>query len=183
MPSSNKRPISVTPCGTRRGGENFGSGCAGSGAQSLRASRHLHKSRPQRQRRMSGEVGDRQHLVAQRRHQQQIDFATTRAPSPPRPCAAAGPPARNPPRREIAPGGRDSATRRAPAPSAVFIPPLERQFFECRRRLRRKESAAANRTASREAKPRPASCPASSTVSSAARSTSVAGLSFIHFGK
>ena len=38
VPSSNSRPISVTPCGTRRGGENFGSGCAGSGAQSLRAS-------------------------------------------------------------------------------------------------------------------------------------------------
>ena len=38
VPSSNSRPSSVTPCGTRRGGENFGSGCAGSGAQSLRAS-------------------------------------------------------------------------------------------------------------------------------------------------
>src|SRR5271163_4042434 len=38
VPSSNSRPISVTPCGTRRGGENFGSGFAGSGAQSLRAS-------------------------------------------------------------------------------------------------------------------------------------------------
>src|SRR5258706_15705822 len=38
VPSSNKRPIRVTPCGTRRGGENFGSGLAGSGAQSLRAS-------------------------------------------------------------------------------------------------------------------------------------------------
>src|ERR1039457_6853844 len=38
VPSSNSRPISVTPCGTRRGGENFGSGALGSGAQSLRAS-------------------------------------------------------------------------------------------------------------------------------------------------
>ena len=38
VPSSNNRPMSVTPCGTRRGGENLGNGCAGSGAQSLRAS-------------------------------------------------------------------------------------------------------------------------------------------------
>jgi len=38
LPSSNSCPISVTPCGTRRGGENFGKGCCGSGAQSLRAS-------------------------------------------------------------------------------------------------------------------------------------------------
>jgi hypothetical protein len=30
--------MKVTLCGTRRGGENPGSGCAGSGAQSLRAS-------------------------------------------------------------------------------------------------------------------------------------------------
>jgi hypothetical protein len=30
--------MSVTPCGTRRGGENLGKGWAGSGAQSLRAS-------------------------------------------------------------------------------------------------------------------------------------------------
>ena len=37
-PSSNSRPRSVMPCGTRRGGVNFGSGFAGSGAQSLRAS-------------------------------------------------------------------------------------------------------------------------------------------------
>ena len=37
-PSSNNRPRIVMPCGTRRGGLNFGSGCAGSGAQSLRAS-------------------------------------------------------------------------------------------------------------------------------------------------
>ena len=36
MPSSNSLPINVTPCGTRRGGENFGAGFAGSGAQSLR---------------------------------------------------------------------------------------------------------------------------------------------------
>ena len=33
-----QRPSSVMPCGTRRGGLNFGSGFAGSGAQSLRAS-------------------------------------------------------------------------------------------------------------------------------------------------
>ena len=38
VPSSNNRPISVTPCGTRLGGENFGSGLLGSGAQSVRAS-------------------------------------------------------------------------------------------------------------------------------------------------
>src|ERR1700742_3480344 len=38
VPSSNNDPISVTPCGTRLGGENFGSGFFGSGAQSLRAS-------------------------------------------------------------------------------------------------------------------------------------------------
>src|SRR6266496_6333504 len=38
FPSSNSCPISVAPCGTRRGGENFCSGCCASGAQSLRAS-------------------------------------------------------------------------------------------------------------------------------------------------
>src|SRR5580704_17197865 len=38
VPSSNNRPISVTPWGTRRGGEKVGRGCSGSGAQSLRAS-------------------------------------------------------------------------------------------------------------------------------------------------
>lgn len=38
VPSSNSLPISVTPCGTLLGGENFGSGAFGSGAQSLRAS-------------------------------------------------------------------------------------------------------------------------------------------------
>src|SRR5579864_6932769 len=37
VPSSNSLPISVTPCGTRRGGEKVGSGWLGSGAQSLRA--------------------------------------------------------------------------------------------------------------------------------------------------
>src|SRR4051812_44756623 len=37
-PSSKRRPRSVMPCGTRRGGSNFGRGFAGSGAQSLRAS-------------------------------------------------------------------------------------------------------------------------------------------------
>src|SRR5262249_6122398 len=38
VPSSKRRPISETPCGTRRGVENFGIGFFGSGAQSLRAS-------------------------------------------------------------------------------------------------------------------------------------------------
>jgi len=38
LPSSKSLPIRVTPCGTRRGGENFGNGLLGSGAQSLRAS-------------------------------------------------------------------------------------------------------------------------------------------------
>src|SRR5471030_115389 len=37
VPSSNSLPINVTPCGTRRGGLNVGSGLLGSGAQSLRA--------------------------------------------------------------------------------------------------------------------------------------------------
>src|SRR6476659_7817924 len=37
-PSSNNRPTSVIPWGTRRGGSNLGSGLEGSGAQSLRAS-------------------------------------------------------------------------------------------------------------------------------------------------
>src|SRR5262245_53789009 len=37
VPSSNKRPIRVTPCGTRRGVVNVGRGLFGSGAQSLRA--------------------------------------------------------------------------------------------------------------------------------------------------
>ena len=36
VPSSNNRPSNVTPCGTRRGVENFGKGFFGSGAQSLR---------------------------------------------------------------------------------------------------------------------------------------------------
>ena len=36
-PSSKSRPMSVIPWGTRRLGSNLGSGCAGSGAQSLRA--------------------------------------------------------------------------------------------------------------------------------------------------
>ena len=71
-PHRSSRPISVTPCGTRRGGENFGSGCFGSGAQSLRASRHFNETRAQSQRGMPGVVGDHQHLIAQRRHQQQI---------------------------------------------------------------------------------------------------------------
>src|SRR5216684_4397437 len=38
MPSSKRRPIKVMPWGTRRGGENFGRGSFGSGAQSERAS-------------------------------------------------------------------------------------------------------------------------------------------------
>src|SRR5215467_11227684 len=37
VPSSKSLPIRVTPCGTRRGGENVGTGWSGSGAQSLRA--------------------------------------------------------------------------------------------------------------------------------------------------
>src|SRR2546429_6425789 len=44
-PSSNSRPMIVIPCGTRRGGLNFGSGLAGSGAQSLdRKSTRLNSS-------------------------------------------------------------------------------------------------------------------------------------------
>ena len=73
-PSSNSRPTSVMPCGTRRGGLNVGSGCAGSGAQSLARFRHLDESGAQRQRRMAGEVGDGQLLVAQRRHEQHVDL-------------------------------------------------------------------------------------------------------------
>src|SRR2546425_5468905 len=38
VPSSNRGPIRVMPWGTRRGGENFGRGFLGSGAQSERAS-------------------------------------------------------------------------------------------------------------------------------------------------
>src|SRR5438445_755937 len=38
VPSSKRRPSRVTPWGTRRGGENFGNGFCGSGAQSERAS-------------------------------------------------------------------------------------------------------------------------------------------------
>ena len=51
----------------------------------------------------------------------------------------------------------------------------ERQLLERRGRLRRTARVERARTASREARRRPASCRASSTVSSAARSTSVAG--------
>src|SRR5262249_43048005 len=43
VPSSNRRPMSVMPWGTRRGGENRGRGCSGSGAQSLRACSTLTK--------------------------------------------------------------------------------------------------------------------------------------------
>src|SRR6267378_3156273 len=38
VPSAKRRPIRVMPWGTRRGGENFGSGFFGSGDQSERAS-------------------------------------------------------------------------------------------------------------------------------------------------
>src|SRR5204862_388184 len=41
VPSSKRRPMSVMPCGTRRGGLNFGSGFLGSGGQWLRASETL----------------------------------------------------------------------------------------------------------------------------------------------
>jgi hypothetical protein len=45
---------------------------AGSGAQSLRACATCTEAGAQGQRRVAGEVRDRQHLVAQRRHQQQV---------------------------------------------------------------------------------------------------------------
>ena len=65
VPSSKSRPISVGPCGTRRGGENVGSGCAGSGAQSLRALSTSMKPVRSVSEGWPGEVGDGEHLVAQ----------------------------------------------------------------------------------------------------------------------
>ena len=124
VPSSKSRPISVTPCGTRRGGSNFGSGFVRVGRPVAARLRHLHESRAQRERRMAREVGDGQHLVAQRRHEQQIHLAEDTPPSPARPAGAAGRPARSPPRRGSAPRGTGSATRRAPAPSAGHALPL-----------------------------------------------------------
>ena len=95
VPSSNKRPSSVTPCGTRRGGENFGSGLRRIGRPVAARFRDVDEAGAQRQRRMSGEVRDRQHLVAQRRHEQEIDLREDPAPSPRRRGAATDRPARS----------------------------------------------------------------------------------------
>src|ERR1019366_7328994 len=53
IPSSKSRPISVTPCGTRRFGENFGGGRGERG--------------------VAGEVRDREDLVAERRDEEEVD--------------------------------------------------------------------------------------------------------------
>ena len=79
VPSSNNRPSSVTPCGTRRGGENFGSGCAGVRCPIAARFAHFHKARPHGQRRMPCEIRDHQCLIAQRRNQQQIHLGEVRA--------------------------------------------------------------------------------------------------------
>ena len=122
VPSSNSLPISVTPCGTRRGGENFGSGCSGSGAQSLRASetstnpaRSVSDGWPVKLLMVS--ISSRSEGTSSRstcEKTRAISCAT---------CGGSGRPARNPPRKGSAPGGTDSATHRAPAPSVASAPP------------------------------------------------------------
>ena len=62
----------MTPCGTRRGGENFGNGCAGSGAQSLRASATCTKPARSVSDGWPVKLAIDEHLVAQRRHEQHV---------------------------------------------------------------------------------------------------------------
>jgi len=64
----------VTPWGTRRGGENFGSGRLGSGAQSVRASATSTKTGAHGERGLAGEIGDGEHFVAERWDEEQVDF-------------------------------------------------------------------------------------------------------------
>ena len=179
VPSSNSRPMSVTPCGTRRGGENFGSGFAGSGAQSLRASDTSTKPARNVSDGWPVKLRDGEHLVAQRRHEQQVHLVEDAR-------HLAGDLAAQPVGLHEVDGGEEarlrgtcSATRPAPAPSSASTPFAERQLLERRRGFGEQDR---HQRAVRPVGQRhfaSASCPASSRVSSAARSTSVAGLSFI----
>jgi hypothetical protein len=105
----------VMPWGTRRGGENFAGGLAGSGAQSLRASETSMKPCAQGERGMARRVGDGEHFVAQGGNQKQVHLGEDAAHL----VGDLAPKAiglhESPPRKESAPGERSWATRRAPA--------------------------------------------------------------------
>ena len=111
-------------------GENVGSGCAGSGAQSLRASVDLHETGPHDERRVSGEVRDGQDLVAQRRAPGARRPCRRCAPSPARPCAAGGRPGRSRPRRGSAPAGRVFGHASGTCIFSWSSPSRERQLLE-----------------------------------------------------
>jgi hypothetical protein len=140
---------------------------------------HLDEPGAQRQRRMAGEVRDRQHLVAQRRHEQQIDLEKTRAISS-RPCGGSDRPARNRPPRGSAPA-EQVRPRVGHLHLQLSSPPLS---------VSSSNAPPLRRTGRHQRAVRPVgqltstgTMPSFFTVSSAARSTSVAGLSFIHAGK
>ena len=118
VPSSNSRPMRVTPCGTRRGGLNVGSGLAGSGAQSVRASLDVHESGAQGQRRVAGVVGHDQRFIAERGHEQHVHLLEMRS-VPRRTGAASGRPGRSRPPRRTATCGGSSAIHPEPGPAAA----------------------------------------------------------------
>ncbi len=80
MPAAPRRPsskggaISVTPCGTRRGGENFGRGMRGIGRPVTPRLGDLDEAGAQGERGVAGEVGDGEHLVAQGGDKQEVDL-------------------------------------------------------------------------------------------------------------
>src|SRR5262249_21113754 len=61
------------PWGTRRGGGNLWRGWGGSGGPVGAGLGNFHKAGTQREGWLAGVVADRQHLVAERWHQQQVD--------------------------------------------------------------------------------------------------------------
>ncbi len=69
----------VTPWGTRRGGLNFGSGCLRVGGPVAAGFGDFDEAGAEGERRMAGEVGDDEHLVAQRGDEEQIDLDMMRA--------------------------------------------------------------------------------------------------------
>jgi len=66
--------MSVTPCGTRWGRIEFRQRILGIGRPVAAGFGHVDESGAQRERRLTGKIGDCQHFVAQRRHEQQIHF-------------------------------------------------------------------------------------------------------------
>ena len=182
VPSSNRRPIRVTPWGTRRGGENFGSGCFGSGAQSLRASETSTNPARSVSDGCPVKLRNGEHFVAQRWHQQQIHLGEDArhllgnfAPE------AVG--LNKIHRREEAGLAEDVGPRVGHLHLELIDSAAQASVPRTPQRLRRRESGRASHRASRESTPQPEPCPAFCTVSSAARSTSVAGASFIQAGK